>query len=851
MQHVQINAGPLAAGPPMAHVFRGIKGKGRSKHGTTACGELFDLDDATILAPMVRSTWGLCADCHREDHDDTDTVTEPATSAAAAPEQCDSLPPMNHLSNYACTLPNRHTQAHQNERISWSGMPNEYSVLAPIDRQRAQDRALGEAIAATYRIQTPTCDSRSLRGGVDCELPTGHDGAHKCGIDTWFDPKPKKEKKSKGSPTANHPPVAARSPAPVAPLRLEQLDVATIERSPLNHRTRFEGIEELGADIKANGLRVPIKVRPNPDYGLKPKAKRWQLVYGERRWRAAKSAGVKTLPALIAELDDLAVIKEQLVENISRSDVHPLEEADGYQALMETHGYSAERIAKETGKSRTAIYNRLKLRDLPEAAREACFAGKLSVSIADMIARIPVAKLREEATRDIIRGREQDRWELDQTLDEITQQVAEDLVDEDADDYIERNQPREGLPIEPAVVPLSTREASVLIKRRYMLRLEMAPFDPKDASLPGGACTSCVHRTGNQPDLFGDVASADVCTNPPCFETKRSESMQKKIQATKAAGLEVLPEKKAEHLFASDGSQTYSSPYFDLDEEAAWQYQEAEKGGNGERTAKTWRQILGGDAPAPTVALDHRGKAHELVDKKAALAALKEADRLPEGAKRIEKSKNSGAASEKKEREKHEIKTATALRAITAIVEDGTIGSVEIARWLAECVIRQASMEAHALVVKRRELAVSDKGSAYGRARNEDALLKLAKNLKTHALLEGLVIELLASENAATRYHTGYGTNLEAAAKPFGIDLAKIRKTVEAERKAPKKPPTTIAKGDDQCPFTHKDGKCSGCIYKADHAGPHGNGYRTWTNKDAKKKPAAKKSPAKKKGRKS
>lgn len=578
--------------------------------------------------------------------------------------------------------------------------------------------------------------------------------------------------------------------APPVPIRLELLDVDAIERSPLNHRHLFSGIEELGADIKANGLRVPIKVRPCDDSG-KHRIK-WQLVYGERRWRAAKAAGVKQLPALVAELDDLAVVKEQLVENVSRSDVHPLEEADGYQALLETHGYTVERIAKETGKSRTAVYNRLKLRELPTSARDAFFGGQLSASIAELIARIPVAALRDEATRDILRGKSQDKWALDQIFDEIQEGHLDELTPDDDDeaDRRDRLNPAEGLKPDEAQVPLTVREAEALIKRRYMLRLELAPFDTGDESLRGGACSKCVHRTGNQPDLFGDVPSADVCTNPPCYEEKRKAGAERKLAAVKAAGLKVLPEKEAEKILNADGSLAYSAPYLDLDREADWEFQEVVKAGGGPpvRTEKTWREILAGaGVPEPKVALDERGRTHELVDKKQALAALSQAGRMPEQARSSTAARTAGLAREKAEREKQAIKVETATRAIAQIAEE-TIKGPATALWLAECAIRQASMEAHVGIVKRRGIPVSASANAYGRQKNEDALLKYARGLKGQAALESLVLELLAWESAAANHMIGYGTNLTAAAKVFRFDLAKIRKTVEADRKQAAKP---------------------------------------------------------------
>src|ERR1051325_5469934 len=123
------------------------------------------------------------------------------------------------------------------------------------------------------------------------------------------------------------------------------LELAAITASPFNHRKKFTGIDELALSIKTQGLISPITVRPQrnrPGFH--------ELVVGERRWRAAKKAGVLTIAAIVRELTDKQVLEIQLIENVQRVDVHPLEEADGYEELLEKHGYDVDGIAAKTGK---------------------------------------------------------------------------------------------------------------------------------------------------------------------------------------------------------------------------------------------------------------------------------------------------------------------------------------------------------------------------------------------------------------------------------------------------------------------------------------------------------------------
>lgn len=543
------------------------------------------------------------------------------------------------------------------------------------------------------------------------------------------------------------------------------LSPADIRPSPHNHRRRFTGLDELGVSLLEKGMISPVTVRPTPN--AKKSDEPYELVVGERRWRAATKVKLPSIPAIVRELGDKEVIEIQLVENVQRVDVHPMEEAEGYSELLSKHSYDVDQIVSKTGKSRTAVYNRLKLLKLTPASRKAFLDDKFNATIAEMIARIPTKEMQEQALAEILKGRHEDKWNL------------EGMVGDDDGSGVA---PREGIQIATdEVMPLSTREAQLLLQRRYMLRLELAPFDMADPTLvkSAGACTTCVYRTGNQVELFADVASPDVCTNPPCFEGKKKADWARKAAAAKAEGQRVLSEEESDQVFQSD-RLSWNAPYVDLKAEADYEFQ-PDKG-----KKKTWGQVLGKETPTIVLAKDDNGAAHELVDKKAAFESLKESGRLPKLAQDRASDRASGKASRKATQEKQKIREITAAFAIGEIAADQHDTLKEVL-WLAECVIRQASMEAHIGTCNRRNIEPKKVGQYGGtRTPREKALLELAGEMKDKAELFGLIRELLAWESACALYQIGWGTNLAAGAKTFKVDMAKLHAKVVGDFKAAK-----------------------------------------------------------------
>ena len=132
-------------------------------------------------------------------------------------------------------------------------------------------------------------------------------------------------------------------------------------------------LEELAASIRAHGVIQPVIVRPHPT-----QQDNYQIVAGERRWRAAQRAQIHDVPVIVRDLDDRDVLELAIVENIQRVDLNPIDESHGYAELIERFDYTQEALAKVMGKSRSHIANALRLRNLPEQVQRLVRSGKLS-----------------------------------------------------------------------------------------------------------------------------------------------------------------------------------------------------------------------------------------------------------------------------------------------------------------------------------------------------------------------------------------------------------------------------------------------------------------------------------------
>lgn len=248
------------------------------------------------------------------------------------------------------------------------------------------------------------------------------------------------------------------------PDRFAVIDLADLTPHPAN-RKRLGDLSALAASIGAQGIIEPLIVREVRDG--------YEIICGERRWRAAVEAGLTTAPCIVRDLDDAQVLETMLVENSQRHDAHPVEEAATFSALIES-GYTASRIAERIGRPVSYVAQRLRLAEAHQSVRDALDADTITLGVALLIARQPqgqqehlVALLRDVGGR----------------------------------------------------VP-TLAEARRLIEREQR-PLSAATWKLSDAKLvrAAGACTKCPKRTGAQVDLFDDVTE-DRCLDGDCWERK-------------------------------------------------------------------------------------------------------------------------------------------------------------------------------------------------------------------------------------------------------------------------------------------------------------------------------------------
>ena len=185
---------------------------------------------------------------------------------------------------------------------------------------------------------------------------------------------------------------------PEADGSLRQLPLQKVEPNPDQPRRDFneEELQALADSIGEHGILQPLTVREMPHSGY------YQIIAGERRWRAARMAGLTEVPALVIEADDRQAMELALIENLQRQDLNPVEEAQGYHSLLEDYGLTQEEAARRVGKSRPAVANALRLLNLEADILEQIRSGALSPGHARAILSLKDGKKRQEAAQKIV-----------------------------------------------------------------------------------------------------------------------------------------------------------------------------------------------------------------------------------------------------------------------------------------------------------------------------------------------------------------------------------------------------------------------------------------------------------------
>ncbi|MEI9999077.1 MAG: ParB/RepB/Spo0J family partition protein [Verrucomicrobiota bacterium] len=345
-----------------------------------------------------------------------------------------------------------------------------------------------------------------------------------------------------------------------------------------------EALQEMADSILERGVIQPIIVRPVAAIenevvraaALKARAK-YELIAGERRWRGTKLAKLDTIPALVRPLSDFDALMIQTIENAQCENPPPLEEAAQYDQLLTMGKCDMHELASRTGKNRTYIYGRLSLLRLPDKAKAALRAGKLSLAVALLLGRIPNPAVLAEAAERIMKGDWHGRL-------------------------------------------LSVAEAQRFIFEQCMMQLKNAPFDTKDKALvpDAGPCSSCHKRTGNEKELFADVGRSDVCIDTVCFKAKCDAARERLLVQAKEAGKVVLSAQESAQLYPHGDRLSSEAAYVELDGPCPF------------TPGRTWARVVAklpkAERPPVAVAVDRNGTLHYLIGRKEAGEAVRTLD---------------------------------------------------------------------------------------------------------------------------------------------------------------------------------------------------------------------------------
>jgi len=272
------------------------------------------------------------------------------------------------------------------------------------------------------------------------------------------------------------------------------LPLNVLSESATNPRHIFEdaALKELAESIRSQGVLSPLLVRPLTGQSF-------EIVAGARRYRAAQMAEAATVPVRIVNLTDAEALEAQLIENLQRRDVHPLEEAQGFKALLnlEDPKYSIEQIAAKVGKSPAYCAARVRLTELAVPVVEAFYAEEIGVGHALLLAKLQPAQ-QEQALANCFR----EEWN--------------------------------GAGGKAKRILLPVRHLQQWIEHNVLLLLKLAPFNKRDPQLvpAAGSCVDCPKRTGHNKLLFADVSgSSDACTDPNCYAAKLDAHVKAKVAA--------------------------------------------------------------------------------------------------------------------------------------------------------------------------------------------------------------------------------------------------------------------------------------------------------------------------------
>lgn len=532
---------------------------------------------------------------------------------------------------------------------------------------------------------------------------------------------------------------------------ITHIPLEQLHESPFNPRKIFDdtALRELATDMLSVGqVLQPLLVRPRIfAQGLARRADGLQdsgdtqdgfeIVFGHRRLRAAELARLATVPCMVRAMTDAEARRAQISENLQRTDVHPIEEAEGYQALIDHDVVTADDIAAQFGKSRSYVYGRLKLLQACPQIRKACLAGEVGAEVALLVARLRTDKLQERALGYI---RADHRAKLDDGG------------------------------------KASYRTIRDLLAEKFTLDLKSAMFDTADEQLLplAGSCINCPKRSANAPEYadllegttnrwgMGRPGSADTCTDPDCFDAKKKAHLKREADKLASAGKVVVDGNAARGAISARGE--VKGAYVALkDVQVALAKVLPKKGRAGAVVA-----------PAPQVVLiqDPRtGKTHKAVKRADVQAAgVKVSDAPVQGSAASYAAQEARRNAERAANEAKRKVEAQVRRAVLKDIRDQILGRDRDAfdlQLVAQAAWRGVSWQCRNLMAE-----------LWG-FKNEDQLDKKIGQMDLQQLTLFVMDCAIAPDCVVNHYElNAKPTTLLAAAKHYGIDVDQVRAEV-------------------------------------------------------------------------
>ncbi len=498
------------------------------------------------------------------------------------------------------------------------------------------------------------------------------------------------------------------------------LPLAQLQESPTNPRRRFDehSLNELAASFKSQGVLQPLLVRVIGD-------DKYEVIAGARRLRAAKLAQLADVPVRVVALSDSDCVVAQLIENIQREGVHPMEEALAFDALLRLGSprYDIAAVAQKAGKSPAFVAQRQRLVELIPSIAEAFLADQIGVGHALEIAKLPQAqqeKAFDAAFRTVWNGGKDTR------------------------------------------VLLPLRDLTAWIEQNILLSLDSVPFDKNDATLvpEAGSCAECPKRTGFNTLLFGELGSQhDQCSDAPCYNNKLSKFVERQIVAKPK-----LVQITTAHGTRGDGAVLPRNRYVALQLT---------------KTAKAKQPLSPYQKPckhmAEAIVVDGTERGHIAKICAEPSCTIHFADRrAPDPAQQAKEREQ-----RRKELEKHKLETTVRHRTLAEVLK-----KVSAPMERADLVLVANAMIDSAEPLRRETLArrhkmVDGTASEVTYPQVQKGLARLLRQLDESGL-STLIVEIVLLRNVESA-----GPNetdaLTAAAKRHRVDVARVRQSVEAE----------------------------------------------------------------------